>query len=140
MDGLIFLYLAIFPFGKLSGNLTDIAVMLICIFWILSFRPKWRNPSGFLVIYIFSLFFSLSFFKLSEVFIGLLYLIRLISYVILSQIIFKRFGHIQKRKKLIFNSLILVGLFMLTFIYSDPIHLSWITCSLTYRERCSNCN
>ncbi len=110
MAGLIFLYLAIFPFGKLLGYLPDTIILLLLIF---NFKNIRLNI--FVWICILSLIFSLSFFKLPEIFVGLLYLVRLISYVNLSQVVLHEFGKNEKKRKLIFSSLIFIGIFVAIF-------------------------
>src|SRR5689334_21386025 len=113
MAFLIFLYLAIFPFGRLLGNVSDVIVLIICIFsFLLGYRFKINN---FVLICLFSLIFSISFFKVPELFTGLLYLIRFISYVIFSQVVYQKFGRKEKTRKLIFNSMILVGVAIAVF-------------------------
>lgn len=113
MDGLIFLYFTIFPFGKLLGVIPDLVVLLISILFILGKR-KFRLNS-LLVVFIFSLLFSLSFFKISQIVVGFSYLIRFIGYFIFIDVIHERFGMKKGRRDLIFNSLIIVGTFVAIF-------------------------
>src|SRR5260221_45768 len=114
MDGLIFIYLVLFPFGKLSGVIPDVMIGIIVIVGMLSHRDKLRL-SKFVVICIFSLLFSLSFFKLSALATGILYLLRLIAYILFSKVIFQQFGHKKKKRELLLNSLIGVGIFIAIF-------------------------
>ena len=88
MDGLIFLYLAIYPFGKLTGALPDLVIGIIAAIALMTAGAKKVN--NFIVICFFSLFFSLSFFKLPQIFTGVIYFMRLFGYVIFSQIVYKR--------------------------------------------------
>ena len=113
MDGLIFLYFTIFPFGKLLGVIPDLVVLLVSIFFILEKRKVKLN--GFLVVFIFSLLFSLSFFKVSQIVLGFSYLVRFIGYFIFIDVIHERFGVKNKRRDLIFNTLIIIGLFVAIF-------------------------
>lgn len=105
MDKLIFLYLIAFPFGKLLGPLPDLVVFAIFIF---SIRKNWKNVNNFIVVCLFSLLFSLSFFNLGQIWTGIFYLVRLISYFSLSKIISIKFKT-PKRKRLLLNSLIVAG-------------------------------
>lgn len=105
MDRLIFFYLVLFPFGKLTGILPDLVIFII---FIVSYKDYKANK--FLLIAIFSLVFSLSFFNFSQIFVGALYLFRLIIYFSLINIVYKD-------KKIIFNSLIVVGFFVAVFGY-----------------------
>src|SRR5262245_14863318 len=113
MNFLLFLYLVLFPFGKLTGILPDLIIFSI---FLLNFKKFKLNQ--FLIVAIFSLIFSLTFFKITDIFIGGFYLLRLIAYFSLANFIYKD-------KKVIFNSLILVGLcvaifgFFQYFIFPD---------------------
>lgn len=113
VNGLIFIYLAIFPFGKLLGNTTDVVVLLISA--IVIFKNKKIRLDNFVVICIFSILFSLSFFNFPDIFLGIIYLVRLISYVIFSRIVAIQFGIKQNKKDLIYDSLIVVGIFIAVF-------------------------
>jgi len=109
MDGLIFTYLSIFPFGKLLGALPDIIILLICFADFI--KRKKITINYFLIVCVFSIFYSLSIFSISEELKGIMYLIRLISYFYFSYIIALNF----KNKKLLLNSLIVVGIFIAVF-------------------------
>src|SRR5260221_14168963 len=110
MDGLIFLYISIFPFGKLLGRLPDLIILLLLILNIRKIKF-----SNFISICSFSLIFSLCLFQPREIFTGILYLIRFVSYIVLSQVVLERFGRTTNKRILIFNSLILVGIFIAIF-------------------------
>src|SRR5260221_8499217 len=110
MDVLIFFYISIFPFGKLLGNISDLIVILISLYAFWSCRRFKVNK--FILVCIFSLIFSLSFFKFTQLFTGILYLIRFVSYVFFAKVVYERFGRTEKRRKLIFNSLIISGIFI----------------------------
>jgi hypothetical protein len=113
VDGLILIYLAIFPFGKLTGIIPDLLVLVICLITLIKYHKFKLN--NFIIICLFSLVYSLSFFKISQLAIGVLYLVRLISYIFLSQIVYKQFGNNKKKINLILNSLIVVGVFISIF-------------------------
>ncbi len=123
VDFLIFLYFAIFPLGQLLKfglfNLSDLVVGLACVIFLLSgkksFKPVFWYFGAFLVICFFSLIFSLSFFPASQVFTGLLYLVRFAFYILLGQIVWWKFGQKQAKRESIFNALILVGCFVAAF-------------------------
>lgn len=112
MDGLIFLYFAIFPFGKLLGVIPDLVVLLVSILFVLEKRKFQKN--SLFVVFIFSLLFSLSFFGVSQIVVGFSYLVRFIGYFIFIDVIAERF-RTKKRRDLIFNSLIIVGFFVAIF-------------------------
>lgn len=117
MDSLIFLYLLLFPFGQLLKvkfiNLTDVIVLLAALLFVLKGKFKleyfFKYFIDFLVIAIFSLIFSLNFFSIDKILIGALYFLRFVSYILFGQIVVRHFGRNSKGKKLIFNSLIVVG-------------------------------
>ncbi|CAN5284790.1 hypothetical protein BH10PAT1_BH10PAT1_6750 [soil metagenome] len=113
MDQLIFLYLSIFPAGKILGNLSDFIIIFISIIFI--FENKKFKLNNFSIVCIFSLIFSLIFFKITELNIGILYLIRFLSYLIFSEVIYERFGKNKKDINYIFNKLIIVGIFIAIF-------------------------
>ena len=93
--------------------MSDLVIVLICL--ISLFRGYKFKVSNLFIICVFSLLFSLSFFKLPGIFIGTLYLIRLVTYFVFSQIVYRQFGTKEKKRKLIFDSLILVGIFIAIF-------------------------
>lgn len=113
MDQLIFTYLSIFPFGKLLGILPDVIILFICFFGIL--RGYKFAVNNYLLVILFSLFFSLSFFKLPELVTGILYFVRLTSYIFFCQVIYVRFGKTKRKRELMINSLIAVGIFIAIF-------------------------
>lgn len=128
---ILFLYLVLFPFGQLirldifSGfgrfavYLTDILVGLSAfIFW---FKKK-KYASGlsqsifsFVLVCIFSLVFSLTIFKPTEILIGFLYFIRMTSYLIFFLGLLDLVRRDEKLKNLIFVSLVAVGIFVAVF-------------------------
>lgn len=102
MDKLIFLYLILFPFGKLTGIIPDLVIITLIIL-----NRKKLKLNSLILVLIFSLTFSLSFFKLPDLIIGFLYLIRFISYLLLIQFKFN--------KKLMIDSLIAIGISVAIF-------------------------
>lgn len=123
MTKLIFLYLALFPFGQLLKyrifNLTDIVVGIICFVFIFYQKRKLipipNYFKNFFAVAFFSLIFSTIFFPLNSILNGSLYALRFLSYVIFSQVIWMRFGRNEKKKKLIIGCLLIVGLFVAVF-------------------------
>ncbi len=113
MDRLIFLYLSIFPLGKLTGVLPDLLILLICVLFV--FKNKKLQISNMVLIFMYSLLFSLSFFNLSEIITGSLYLLRFTGYILFSQVILDEFGKSKIKKETLFNSLILIGVFIAVF-------------------------
>lgn len=111
MDGLIFIYLISFPFGKLIGIVPDLIVFLIFLF---SLKSNWKKTNTFLVVCIFSLVLSLIFFNLGQIWTGVFYLLRLMSYFALATIAKEKFVTV-KRKDLLVNSLIAIGFFIAIF-------------------------
>ncbi len=113
MDFLIYFYLAIFPFGKTLGNLSDVIIIFICLWaFVKGYKFKTNN---FILICVFSLLFSLSFFKLPQILVGIMYLVRLISYVFFAQILKARFGNSKIKREFLFNALIAIGFFIAFF-------------------------
>ena len=110
MEGLIAFYLILFPLGKLTWFLPDIIVLTIALF---NLRKTFINY--FIIVCVFSLVFSLSIFKINDILTGFLYLIRFMSYAILSKVIYVKFGQSQKKRQLLFNCLILIGVFIAIF-------------------------
>lgn len=110
MDGLIFIFLALFPFGKLLGPTIDLIVIAICALALLT-GIKFK-PNNLIIILAFSLIFSLSFFNLPQIFLGAVYLVRLISYIFFAKIIFARYEKNKHLKEVLLKSLILIGVFI----------------------------
>ena len=92
---LIFLYLAFFPLGQIIRfdvsllgrnvpiNITDIIAFLSLVaFFVFKYKepPLMNQFKNFALVSIFSLLFSLTFFKAQETVLGSLYLLRLLSY------------------------------------------------------------
>lgn len=117
MDFLIFLYLILFPFGKLLGILPDIIILVICAlsFLSLNFRTKKSAWINFIAVCVFSLFFSLIFFNPPQILTGALYLVRFVSYIIFSKIIWDKYGKSKDKKELMIQSLIAIGFFVAVF-------------------------
>jgi len=123
MDKIIlFIYLALFPFGQLLKisffNASDVLafIALIYIFLIKKEGLRVLKPfMGFLIIALFSLLYSVFNFKSFDILIGLLYLLRFISYFYLYKLSFNIIKKDPKLKKLIFNSLLLVSFFVGVF-------------------------
>lgn len=112
MVGLIFAYISLFPFGKLTLFLPDLIVGFLSI---LLLRKGVKKINNFILICLFSLIFSLSIFNISQIFVGFLYFLRFVSYVLFSQIVYQKFGKTNEKRKLIINSLIVVGIFVAIF-------------------------
>ena len=126
--GLVFLFFVLFPFGQILKIDLNILSVLLAInpidlvaltsVFLLRKEVLLRSPRvyksllSFIVIAIFSLIFSLVYFRLSEILIGLLYLLRLIGYFSLSLVFFNLVKKNKCSKPLLLDALILVGLFV----------------------------
>ncbi len=111
----IFLFLVIFPFGQIIRigmvHPLDIVVGLAAIYTILKKLEKpqvFTEFKLFLYAAAFSWIFSLFIFKKVEVFYGLLYLIRIISYYYFGIYVWN-FAKKTKEKKLLQNSLVTIS-------------------------------
>lgn len=122
--GLIFIYLVLFPFGQIlqtglslyGKNIrlhsVDFIALLIFLLWIFekSKKPKihiWIK--ALVVTSIFSLLFSLSLFRLEEIYMGAMYLIRVFAYISVFLISWDVMRKNARLKKELFNSLIAVS-------------------------------
>lgn len=124
---LIFLYFVLFPFGQilrlnLGGGIVlhpiDAVVGLAAIAFLTANQKEFPSYAGKLISFwalaLFSLIFSLVFFKLSEILIGLLYLIRFAVYGVFSFWVWEKTKK-EADKKLLLNSLLTAGLFVALF-------------------------
>ncbi len=132
MDKIIlFAFLILFPFGQIikigSLNPIDIVVCLGAITAIIKRYKYSKYFNDFLIVAIFSYLLSIFIFKNSQVFIGLLYLVRLTAYFY-----FYIFLSNFKDKKLLFNSLLTISFFSALFgwvqyfFYPDLTSLKYI--------------
>ncbi|HEX6977512.1 MAG TPA: O-antigen ligase family protein [Patescibacteria group bacterium] len=127
---ILFLYLVLFPFGQLTrleivlaGTRvpfypTDFLVLFSAVLFLVSRKKVFylkTSISSFLAVCVFSLLFSLTIFKVSSLSVGILYFIRLSSYLIFFANIWNLVKNDVYLKKLIFNSLIIVGVFVAVF-------------------------
>lgn len=142
---LVFLYLAIFPLGQLlrldtplfAIHPSDLIISISGILFLLTRNKKYPIETkyivNFFVICIFSLIFSLTFFSLPDIFIGIFYLLRLICYFLF---FFTIFNLSQKiiYKEFLLKSLVLAGSaiaifgWIQYFIFPDQralYHLGW---------------
>jgi len=121
-EWLVFLYLVLFPFGqiirwgvsfgqlKITLHPGDIITGLVLLLFLLTRFPKpgiYRHIKNFLYISLFSIFFSLAFFKTPKTLYGSLYLLRFWGY---SALFITSWNLVRKRvsREKLFNSLILV--------------------------------
>lgn len=113
---LIFLFFIVFPFGQLFKfgpiNFIDVIVFLIVLFSFRKLDFKKIIFGNFIVVCVFSLFFSVSFFTLPSISTGVLYLVRFIIYLFFMNLIGQRY---KDKKKLFIESLIIVGVFVALF-------------------------
>lgn len=127
---LVFIYLALYPFGQLlkfsikipSGFITLHLQDLVVGFSIpIVFLTKRRFPEafsyiwGFLIAFIFSTILSFSFFSAEKVIVGSLYLIRLISYLIFSVLVWNLVRKDSFKKEKILELLLLTILCVAVF-------------------------
>ncbi|MDP2946758.1 MAG: O-antigen ligase family protein [Nanoarchaeota archaeon] len=111
---ILFAFLILFPFGQIikigSLNPIDIVVCLGAITAIVKRYKYSKYFNDFLIAAIFSYLLSIFIFKNSQVFIGLLYLVRLTAYFY-----FYIFVSHFKDKKLLLNSLLAISFFSALF-------------------------
>lgn len=126
---LIFAYLALFPFGQILSFATKIFdnsirvhpadIIAIALGASLLFG-KYRKPEilghikNFIYALVFSLFFSLTIFEPRQILVGTLYFLRILGYSLLFLAVWN-YLKTEKIKKLFFNSLIAVSLFISLF-------------------------
>lgn len=133
MSWLLFLYLLVFPFGQLGRielaptvavHIADILAFFLASFWLLRWlgrkkktltQPLARPLLSFSAIAFFSLLASLYRFNLQEVFVGSLYLLRWITYVLFYFAIRDAVKEKQISPAKITNSLLVVGGFIAIF-------------------------
>ncbi len=127
---ILFAFLILFPFGQIIkiGQINPIDIIVgLGAFWAIIKRyqyPKYFND--FLLAAIFSYLLSIFIFKNSQVYIGLLYLVRLAAYFY-----FYIFLTNFKDRKLLLNSLLSLSLFSALFGWIQYFHYPDLT-SLKY--------
>lgn len=119
LDKLFFIYLILFPLGQVFHGLyiTDFIVVLIGIYVILTQKEVFESKGKFLtliIIGVFCLIFSLNFFSLPSILLGIAYFTRLVSYVLLFFFIKKRYKS-QNAKETIIKSLIAITFLITLF-------------------------
>lgn len=115
---LLFIFLAVFPFGQLFGKTLDIVVGIIFLYTIaarLQFPKVSKYFKNFILTALFSFLLSLVIFKSNSVLIGGLYLLRLVIYCCFAVFCLNYTKGSTARKKLVFNSLILVSIASVVF-------------------------
>ncbi len=118
---ILFLYLVLFPFGQLAKAYfypTDLLVLLSAFIFLISKNKSFYLGSsivGFLGVCLFSLAFSLAIFRPADILIGVLYFVRLASYLFFFVNIWNLTKNDFKLKRLIFRSLIVVGVSVAIF-------------------------
>lgn len=115
--GLFFLFLIVYPFGQLTSWI-DVIIPLcaLCALFIKSKKPAFLTYfSNYLLIALFSWVISAIFFKTSLVFIGAIYLIRLVSLVYFGVFVRNLIKEKLLSKGLVINSLIVVSFFVSIF-------------------------
>lgn len=118
---IIFLFLALFPFGqliKMSFQPIDLVVGLAFLYSIIFSvkKPKFIVVLGnFLLAASFSLLFSLSIFNTGQLFVGFLYLLRLTLYIYFLLFVYNFVRKSKAKKDLVFNGLIAVSFFSAVF-------------------------
>ena len=147
--GIIFVFLVLFPFGQILRQTINIGyyeialhpidvvaltALFVTLFGVKNLSKKTKAIEGLIFIFVFSFIFSLTVFNASEVVIGFLYLLRLISYVSFIYLAWLLVKEEKSIKPLIFKSLILVVFFVSLFgwvqyyLYFDLrslIYLGW---------------
>lgn len=126
-EKLIFLYLLLFPFGqiiRLNINLLGVAVPIrpidlvagVSFLYIMVGRFKkpliFKQIAAFLIVAVFSYLFSFILLPSNKLYIGGLYLLRLFAYTSLFLLVFNVVSKRAELKKVLFNSLILVVVFV----------------------------
>lgn len=108
---LAFLYFVLFPLGIIAKYIIDVIPFLSLFLIDLKTLFKNRYFLSFLIISLFSFLFSLNFFSLGKVSDGLVYLLRLISYISFSFFIYSNY-QTSKKKTLLTKSLLIAGVFI----------------------------
>lgn len=136
---ILFIYLALFPFGQLLRisifNASDILAIAALAYLVLIKKEglKVLDPlKDFLIIALFSLLYSVFNFKSLSVLTGALYLLRVISYFYLYKLSFNAIREDPKLKQVIFNSLLAVSFavaifgWIQYFFYPDLTSLKYL--------------
>ncbi len=136
---ILFIYLALFPFGQLLRisifNASDILAIAALAYLVLIKKEglKVLDPlKDFLIIALFSLLYSVFNFKSLNVLVGTLYLFRVISYFYLYKLSFNIIKEDLRLKETIFNSLLLVSFavsvfgWIQYFLYPDLTSLKYL--------------
>lgn len=136
---ILFIYLALFPFGQLLRisifNASDILAIAALIYLVLikkeGIKPL-NSIRDLLIIVLFSLLYSIFNFKSLSVVTGFLYLLRVVSYFYLYKLCFNMIKKNHKLKPMVFNSLILISFavsvfgWIQYFFYPDLTSLKYL--------------
>ena len=136
---ILFIYLALFPFGQLLRisifNASDVIAIVALIFLGLVKKEGLKPLEPFkdlFIIAVFSLLYSVFNFKSLSVLTGLLYFLRVTSYFYLYKLSFNVIKENPKFKKVLFNSLILISFavaifgWVQYFLYPDLTSLKYL--------------
>lgn len=140
MDKIIlFIYLALFPFGQLLRisifNASDVLAVISLLYIVLTSKKGLNvlNPfKDFLLISLFSLLYSAFNFRSLNILFGSLYLVRVIVYFYLYKLSFNVIKKDLKIKETIFNSLLLISFavsvfgWVQYFFYPDLTSLKYL--------------
>ncbi len=119
IDKLFLLYLVLFPLGQLFHGfyIGDIIVLIIGLYTLLTQKEVFESKGKFLTLImvgVFSLLFSLNFFTITGIALGLAYFVRLVSYVLLFFFVRKWYQG-KERKDLLIKCLIAITLVVSLF-------------------------
>lgn len=113
------LYLILFPFGQVLHDykVTDIIVLIISVLFFSDIKEKFK-PKGkflsFIMIGVFALTLSTTFFGVAGITEGLLYFVRLVSFVLLFSFVRSKYKS-EKDKELVYQKLLFVNFFVVIF-------------------------
>jgi O-antigen ligase len=136
---ILFIYLALFPFGQLLRisifNASDILAILALIYLILVKKEGFKvlNPfKDLFLIALFSLLYSVFNFKSLNIFVGFLYFARVVAYFYLYKLSYNIVKKDLRLKETIFNSLLFVSFavclfgWIQYFFYPDLTSLKYL--------------
>lgn len=118
---IIFIFLAIFPFGQLLKTTIQPIDLVVGLAFIYSVIFSVKKPEAFRVLVnfllaaLFSFLFSLSIFRMEPFLVGFFYLLRLTIYIYFLLFVFNFTRGSKVKKDLLFNGLILVSFFSAIF-------------------------
>lgn len=119
LDNLFIIYLILFPLGQIFRGyyIADAVVLVIAIITLFTNKNLLDHKGKFLtylMIGVFSILFSLSFFDPNQIVTGIMYFVRLTSYILLFFFVRERYKQ-EPEKETIYRNLLIINFVVIVF-------------------------